>query len=104
MRELVTLAYERELGEHLSNLQKHFSEWNAQQISAFDLSDRIHEFHNGPSRELFKAYDSASPDFLVAQAIVLGILHRDEVPDEILEALSPRIESVRSLIGDSGTG
>lgn len=104
MRELATLAYERELGNHLSKLQRNFSEWGAHKITAFELSDRIHEFHNGPSRELFKTYDLPKPDFLVVRAVVLGILTEEEVPAEILEFLSGQIQSLRSLAEDNGTG
>lgn len=87
IRELVSIAYGRELDRELGTLEPHFAEWRAGRLDPFELSDRIHRFHDGVSRELFKLYDGpADPRFAVANAVHRGILTRDEVAD-LLEAL-----------------
>jgi DNA primase large subunit len=96
LRRLANLAYERELGAELANLEARFAEWRAQRISAFQISDLIHEFHDGPSRELYKLYGSIDTAYLVARAIAQGLLHEDEAPTEILAKLADLIASYRS--------
>ena len=104
LRELAALAYERELGNHLAELRTGFSEWVEHKISAHELSDRIHQFHDGPSRDLFSVNQKFKPDFLVSRAIALGVLTENEVPSDIREALSTQIESLKSLTENDGTG
>ena len=104
LRELAILAYERELGAHLGELQEDFSEWRENKISVYELSDRIHEFHHGPSRELYNINEQFKPDFLVARAVSLSVLSEDELPNDILETLSKQIESLKSLTEEDSTG
>jgi hypothetical protein len=104
LRELAILAYERELGVHLGKLQEDFSKWREGKISVYELSDRIHEFHHGPSRELYNLNEQLKPDFLVARAVSLSVLSEDELPNDILEMLSKQIESLRSLPEEDSTG
>jgi hypothetical protein len=51
----------------------------------------IHAFHQGPSRELFKAYDHRFREFAVANAIRRGVLTETEVGPEILALLAPNL-------------
>jgi hypothetical protein len=104
LRELAALAYERELGRHLAELEVRFSEWVQHKISAHELSDRIHEFHDGPSRDLFSVNQQFKPDFLVSRALATGVLNESEIPSDILKALSNQIESLKSIVEDDGTG
>ena len=80
LRELADKAYERELGEALRDLKIRFAQWEGGKITAFDLSESIHEFHNGIARELFKSYDNKLEAFNVARALRDGILARDDIP------------------------
>ena len=89
IREYAGQAYEIELGQALGELEQQFSHWRSGQISAGELSDRIHAFHQGPSRELWGRYNARIDDMLVAQAIVTGLLPRETIPAELLEAIQP---------------
>ena len=51
VRGLAGEAYERELVVALRSLREAFVHWEAGSISASDLTDRIHEFHNGVARD-----------------------------------------------------
>lgn len=87
LREWMTEAYERELHRELTKLDQSFAEWREGRISSGALSHRIHQYENGPSRELFKQYNDGDQDMNVAYAIISGILNRDEIPTELLEAI-----------------
>lgn len=92
IREYAAQAYEIELGQALGELEQQFALWRSGQISAGELSDRIHAFHQGPSRELWGRYNARIEDMLVAQAIVTGLLPRETIPAELLEALQSKID------------
>ena len=94
IRELCALAYERELSAELARLEAAFRRWRAEEINAFGLSDLIHQFHQGPSRELFLRYDQVDP-LLVASAIHRGIIPEAEVGAEVLELLCSHIAFFR---------
>lgn len=87
IREFASEAYERELYRELTNLDTSFLEWRDGVISSGELSHRIHQYETGPSRELYKQYNYGDADMNVAYAIVAGILDRDEIPTELVEAL-----------------
>ena len=82
------LAHAEELRRALLPLADDFDRWRRGEVNSFDLSRRIHEFHQGPARELFKVYNYGSPESSVAYAIHSGILDREKVPAELLEHLS----------------
>lgn len=97
LREFLAEAHERELQRELAKLDQSFSAWRSGHISSGELSHRIHQYETGPSRELYKRYDTPSPDIVVAYAIVTGILHRDEIPEELLEAIAGPLSFYQSL-------
>jgi len=92
LRELSGLAYRRELGHELAKLEVDFSRWRGGEIDPFELSDCIHQFHDGVSRDLYVAYLGRNPSLEVARAIALHVLDRNEVPSEILAELEPLIQ------------
>jgi len=91
LAELAGLAYQRDLDAELAKLEAEFQKWRAGELSGHDLSDLIHAFHQGPSRELFKAYDHRFREFAVASAIRRGVLSETEVGPEILALLAPNL-------------
>ncbi|MHA2360158.1 MAG: hypothetical protein ACXAB5_07780 [Candidatus Thorarchaeota archaeon] len=95
IRELAGKAHDRELNLYLSELENHFAEWREGTISPIELSDSIHEFHNGANRAIYKTYTKLKRDQLVARAIGIGLLSEDEVPLEIKERLAGAIEFYR---------
>ncbi|HSU12642.1 hypothetical protein [Longimicrobium sp.] len=91
LRELAGKAHEAELRAELGKLAGEFDAWRRGEIDSFDLSQRIHEFHDGAAREIWKTYSYGHPTSSVAYAIHAGILSRDEVPPEVLAALKHAI-------------
>lgn len=89
IREYAAQAYEAELGQALGELEQQFSAWRDGEISAFELSDHIHTFHQGLARELWERYNARIDDTLVAHAIASGLLPRESIPAELLAALQP---------------
>jgi hypothetical protein len=88
-------AYERELAQELSQLEGQFGVWREGKIDSFQLSNIIHEFHNGVSRDLYKQYMNVSPHLMVAYAFVEGILSEEEIQPEVLKKLAQAIELYR---------
>src|SRR5215213_10398510 len=88
LREQAALAHEEELRRALLPLAAAFEEWKKEDLSSGELSVKIHEFHRGPSRQLFSRYNNGPLDAVVASSIVSGILDASQVPDELLEYLS----------------
>ena len=91
LREFAAEAYEKELSRELARLDKSFSEWRDGNINSGELSYRIHQYETDASRELFKKYNEGENDFNVAYAIVTGILNRQDVPEELIEAIDKQI-------------
>jgi hypothetical protein len=83
------LAYERELSAALSELEEYFRRWRAGQIEPNDVSDAIHEFHQGAGRKLWSQYHGGD-DYLVAvAAIATGVVERHEVAADLLQIMEP---------------
>jgi hypothetical protein len=101
LRELAAEAYDKELSRELTKLEKSFEEWRNGKIDSGELRHRIHQYEIGPSRELYKKYNDGQDDFNVAYAIVTGILDREEVPEELIEAIEKHMRFFESL-KDSG--
>lgn len=60
-------------------------------------TDIQHFFNVTPPRELYKKYNYSPHDMNVAYAIVTDILKRDEIPAELLEAISSLLAFYQSL-------
>ena len=88
LRELGAIAYERELDQALSELDASFKQWRAKEIDGFELSDLIHKFHDGKSRDLYKYYHRANPEMAVSRALVLKILRQSEIPANVYEQIA----------------
>ena len=101
LRQLAATAHEREVGVHLSRLAESFAQWQAGTLETWDLTDQIHQFHNGPSRALFNTYNGRDSDVAVAHALVEGILKESEVPPEVAAAIAHAIAFYRYLKQDA---
>jgi len=97
IREFAAEAHERELHRELAKLDRRFTEWRDGKLGSGELSVDIHEYETGPSRELFKRYNYGLQDMMVAYAISAGILKREEIPAELLEALAGPLEYFEGL-------
>lgn len=96
LREYKAEAHERELHRELTKVEASFAEWRRGSISSGELDHRIHKYKTGPARKLYKRYNYGEIDLAVAYAIVSGVLGEDEVPAELLEAISGPIGFYRS--------
>ena len=65
LKELAGQAYENELGRELGDLARHFDDWREGKIGASDLTELVHQYHNGPARELWKKYNGSFTELLV---------------------------------------
>ena len=98
MRSLVGIAYETELRRALEYLYGNFHEWKSGGIDSFELSDRIHKFHDGANRDIYLRYTSKlDPRFLVRQALEEDTLQKAAVPKEVW----PYLEVLSNLPGRS---
>ena len=78
-------------------LDMSFAQWRDGKIDSDELNYRIHQYHSGASRDLYKKYNNSCDDMNVAYAIVTGILNRDEMPAELLEALAGLLAAFQSI-------
>jgi hypothetical protein len=86
LRELQGLAWERELEAALRELRSDFEAWaGKKEISAFELSDRIHKFHNGRSRELYNMYSGSLDNFWIGPVVARGVIDESELSDDLRE-------------------
>jgi len=84
MRSLVGIAHETELKRALEELFGSFQEWKSGEIDSIELSDRIHNFHNGPNRDIYLRYASKFDlRILVRQALEERTLEKAAVPKEV---------------------
>lgn len=97
LRQLASEAWEAELTRELDELFERFCIWADDGISAFDLAEEIHEFHNGAARELYKCYAGLPPESAVARAIAMGMHDEQSIDPALLEKLQPSIEAFRGL-------
>lgn len=92
IREWAGVAHDRELSTALVKLDAQFDRWKRGEITAWDLNDHIHRFHDGASREIWKTYATNRLEPAVAFAVATGILRREEVPPELGQHLAALIE------------
>ena len=98
LRGLIGRIYEAELAEALEGLEADFREWRGEEILSSELNDRIHDYHQNTSRELWKLYNSRFPEtWLVARGVDLGFLERSEIADDLWELIEPSLVAVREL-------
>ena len=93
LHELRELAWERELSAALEDLQKDFGSLRNGDISAFELNDRIHRFHNGRSRDLFNTYSGSLDMFFLEFVVARGVIEESEVSEDLLNVYRPHIDS-----------
>jgi len=93
LQELASKAYEEELRRALLPLAEAFERWKAGAVSSFQLSDLIHEFHQGPSHKIWSWYARFKPNATVPRAIAIGLLPRESLPEELAASLAHRIEA-----------
>jgi hypothetical protein len=96
LRGLAEEAWNDELRDALTELYEEFGKWADDGLSAFELADKIHEFHDGISRELYKRY-SLDPEVAVSRAVALGIVEEGALGQPLAGKLSRMIDSFRKM-------
>ncbi|MBN1878150.1 MAG: hypothetical protein JXA33_28270 [Anaerolineae bacterium] len=97
LRDWAMVAYARELTRELTQLDQNFARWRAGEIDSRELNYFVHHYETGAARELYKQYEEGSDDMNVAYAIIAGILEREEVPVEVIEALDRPLSFYESV-------
>ena len=92
VREWAAVAHDRELGQILLDLKTQFDRWQRGEITAADLNDLIHQFHQGTSREIWKKYATNHLEPAIGCAVAARILRREELPPELLTHVASLIE------------
>jgi hypothetical protein len=98
LRELQGLVWQREPEGALRELHSDFETWNKGDISGFELSDRIHKFHNGRSRELYNMYSGSLDHFLIELVVARDIIDEAELSDDLLDVLKDQIARWRERL------
>lgn len=104
LRELADIAYERELGQHLSKLYDEFVAWRSGKIPSHELADRVHQFPNRQLHDAYILFADSKPDVVVAKALNMGIITENEVPDDVRKAIARSIETFRTMDETDKTG
>ena len=101
MRVLLELAHTRELSNALEQLETAFQTWRSGEIDAFDLDQRIHEHHQGPSRKIWRKYSSESEwELALTAALHNEVLAVSDFPSELWESIGPRLEELKEGLFD----
>jgi hypothetical protein len=102
LRKLAQTAHERELRILLDQLGNSFSGFRQGEVDTWDLVNQVDRFARGPERHsLERLYETSSLlHMVVAQAIVRGILAREEVTAEVLTVLAQTIDFYEQALAD----
>ena len=93
LRKIAHVAYERELSFHFDNLRKKFDEWKDRKMDVWELSDIIHEFHDGKSRDLYKFYVYGKHvPYQVAYAVKNEYISMDEIEESCREHIQQLVD------------
>jgi hypothetical protein len=103
LRALSGLAYERELTGALTVLETDFARWRGGKLDAFELTDRVHAFHDGAARTLYKSYVCGEAEWNVANALHRAILTETEAGPDVVAAVARHLGFLRSQEAGSGS-
>ncbi len=91
IREWKAEAHERELHRELTKFDQTYAGWRSGEISSGELGIMIEDFVKGPIRELFDTYNNSMQEMNIAYAVVTGILQREELPSDLLDAIQQHL-------------
>ena len=97
LRQLAKDCFEKEMSLALEDLFQDFKKWKNNEISTWDLTDKIHEHLNKKGKELGKLYvDLNDPRIALSRAVVKGIIKIEDVQENCRPLLQGLIEFYRS--------
>src|SRR5690348_13044843 len=86
-------SHEAALHRALTGLSREFDRWRRAEIDSLALADRIHEFHDGPNREIYLRYNGKTdPRVLVGHAVHEGLLKRESIAPELMPYLASALQ------------
>ena len=88
LRQYAEQAYHKEMKSALELLYEDFLCWKQDNITGDQLNEKIHEFHDRSSRDIYNRYNTSHLNLAVAYAIHRGVLSREEVAAKLIETLS----------------
>jgi len=88
LRVLVGECYEVHLSDLLENLYEDFQKWGGKYIDTFELTDRIHEFHDKKARELYGMYVLSPPEVAIIYALRNKIIGKDGIDKNLFNKLN----------------
>ena len=106
VRQLAGIAWERELRDELRGIAAAINEMENGSLSTFDVNDRIHKFHNGASRDLYRQYSESLPWLGVCRAFIDRVLNDDDLvdaSDEIRRGIAEFVASFAKLEAEKET-
>jgi hypothetical protein len=92
VREWAGIAHERDLRKALNELRAQFDRWDRGEIESFELNDLVRRFHQDTAREIWKRYATTHLEPAVASAVAAGVLHKEELPPELVQHIAGLIE------------
>jgi hypothetical protein len=81
IRQLADLAWERGLRFELRKIAVAIEEMDSGRLTPFDVTDRIHKFHDGASRDLYNQFSISLPWLAVCRACFDGVLTDEDITD-----------------------
>ena len=106
VRQLAGIAWERELRDELRGIAAAINEMENGSLSTFDVNDRIHKFHNGASRDLYRQYSESLPWLGVCRAFIDRVLNDYDLvdaSDEIRRGIAEFVASFAKLEAEKET-
>jgi hypothetical protein len=97
LSEYAMQAYEIELHRELTKLDLSFEDWRIGRITSDEMSYRMHVYEIGPFRKLHQRYNEGDRAKSVAYAISSGILLREQMPEQVLEAIAGPLHSFEGM-------
>ena len=86
MEDLANLAYERELNRELAKLQQYLELYRDRQNKFFQMSELKLKFVQETSDEIVRLYDQLEAGQAVSRAVALGLLSKEELPQDLRES------------------
>ncbi|MDJ0665792.1 MAG: hypothetical protein QNJ61_00900 [Desulfobacterales bacterium] len=86
MEDLANLAYERELNRELAKLQQYLELYRHRQNKFFQMSELKFKFVQETSDEIVRLYDHLEAGQAVSRAVALGLLSKEELPQDMRES------------------
>ena len=81
IRQLADLAWERGLRMELRKIAEAIEEMERGRTTPFDVTDRIHRFHDGAARDLYTQFSKSLPWLDVCRAHYDHVLKDDDIAD-----------------------